>query len=70
MDDRTSVTNRLVCAAIDSLKEAYQESTSIQVKQSIASAFTAISLLDYVSGKIDAFVMDDSCDPSEYCAAI
>ena len=74
MDATSLLTNSLTCAAIDALKNAYQESTSDQAKQSIAAAYTSIILLKNVFVKSetcnDKIDTDDNYDPSEYCAAI
>jgi hypothetical protein len=58
--------------AIEALKNAYDESTNPQVRQSITTAYTAITLLKFTSGKSDEYneSIDGDFDPSEYCAAI
>lgn len=72
--DKLLLTKNLTNTAIDALKNAYQESTSAQAKQSIAAAYTSIILLKNVFVKSDAdnemIDIDDNYDPSEYCAAI
>ena len=74
MNATSLLTNSLTSTAMDALKNAYQESTNIQAKQSIAAAYTSIVLLKNVFVKSDACKeiedTDDSYDPSEYCAAI
>lgn len=67
-------TDSLVIHAIEALEDAYYESTSDKAKQSIAAAYTAITLLRIPFGKSyacnDVSDNDDYFDPSEYCAAI
>ena len=74
MDTSTIAPKSLICAAIDALKDAYQESSSNNAKISISKAYTAISLLDYMTGNScacnDITEVDDSYDPSEYCSAV
>jgi hypothetical protein len=45
MDATSLLTKSLTSSAIDALKNAYQESTSAQAKQSIAAAYTSVILL-------------------------
>jgi hypothetical protein len=74
MDSTSLLTNSLTGSAINALKNAYNETTSNQAKQSIASAYTAIMLLKNVFVKNDLSSdiqdSDENYDPSEYCAAI
>lgn len=74
MDATSLNTKSLTISAIEALKNAYQESTSDDAKQSIAAAYTAVTLLKYLFVKSDAGneipESDDNYDPSEYCAAI
>jgi hypothetical protein len=60
--------------AIEALKNAYQDCTSTQTRQFIATAYTAITMLEHVTGiseaRNNALKLNDNCDPSEYCAAI
>jgi hypothetical protein len=74
MNAESVCTCSLTSSAIDALENAYHESTSDKAKQSIAAAYTAITLLIIEFGKSyacnDKSYIDDNCDPSEYCAAI
>jgi len=62
----------LTRTAIDALKNAYDECANLQVRQSIATAYSAIILLNFTFGKSDEYdeSIDGDFDPSEYCAAI
>jgi hypothetical protein len=74
MDAISVKTSTLAIHAIEALEDAYYESTSDKAKQSIAAAYTAITLLKISFGKSyacnDVLDTDDYFDPSEYCAAI
>lgn len=72
MDATTLNTTELTRTAIDALKNAYDESTTAQARQSISTAYTAVTLLKAVFGRSNESSedMDGDYDPSEYCAAI
>jgi len=68
--DSTLNSTELTRAAIDALKNAYNESTNTQARQSISKAYTAVSLLKFVFGNCTECEEDIDYDPSDYCAAI
>lgn len=72
MDATTLNTTELTRTAIDALKRAYDESTTVQARQSISTAYTAVTLLKAVFSRNNEFNadMEGDYDPSEYCAAI
>lgn len=74
MDATTLNTTGLTRIAIDALKNAFDESTNTQVRQSIATAYTAITLLkfefDFGNSEEHGGDIYGDYDPSEYCAAI
>ncbi len=67
-------TKTLAKTAIQELMNAYKETTSLPAKQSIAAAYTAITLLKFVSGR------GESCNcttdvagevnPGDFCAGL
>ncbi|BCS52692.1 hypothetical protein [Geobacter sp. SVR] len=72
MDTTTLQATCLTRTAIDALKKAYGECPNLPARQSIATAYAAITLLKSAICRSDEYdeSIDEDFEPSEYCAAI